>query len=166
MFGVNVCGVLDSTYWTDEELDVSANDVNPSPRPNNMTFVEIPLSQTPRETDELSFVLRPSKIAGVGIIITHPVPKGANLALFQDDPVRRIPYADLEANPQLKAFCLVYGIETQDYVSIPSNFSHMEIGWFLNHSPTPNAVVIDEKWLALRDIEAGEEITINYKDVY
>ncbi len=42
-------------------------------RPTNLTFVQIPLSQTPRETDELSFVLKPSQVSGVGVFITHPV---------------------------------------------------------------------------------------------
>ena len=129
--------------------------------PNNMRFVQIPNSNVKRETDELSFVLRASQIAGVGVYITHPVSKGAYLALFWDDTVRRIPYSELEKNPQLKAFSLVYGVERQEYVCVPHNFTHMEVGWYLNHSETPNAVH-DKKWLAARDIEAGEEITIDY----
>ncbi len=133
------------------------------PRPDNMTFVEIPLSQTPRETDELSFVLRPSGIAGVGVFVTHPVAKGAYLAMFYDDTVRRIRYEEMELNPQLKAFCLTYGIERREYVCVPHNFAQMEIGWFLNHSSNPNATH-DGKWIALRDIAAGEEITIDYSD--
>jgi SET domain-containing protein len=142
---------------------MAMDETNPKSRPDNMTFVEIPLSQTPRETDELSFVLRQSKVAGVGVFITHPVQKGAYLALFFDDTVRRIPYSEMENNPQLKAFCLTYGIERREYVCVPHNFAHMEIGWFLNHSSTPNAVH-DGKWIAARDIEPGEEITIQYDD--
>jgi SET domain-containing protein len=141
-------------HMSDEQSD-------PKPRPDNMTFVEIPLSQIPRETDELSFVLRASAIAGVGVFITHPVKKGTFLALFVEDEVRRIPYSELDKNPQLKAFSLTYGIERREYVCVPQNFAYMEVGWFLNHSATPNAEH-DGKWIALRDIEAGEEITIDY----
>lgn len=129
--------------------------------PNNLRFVQIPDSDIRRETDELSFVLRPSSIAGVGVYITHPVFKGTYLALFWDDSLRRIPYADLDKNTQLKAFALLYGIERERYVCVPHNFSHMEIGWYLNHSETPNAIH-DTRWIAARDIEAGEEITIDY----
>lgn len=128
-----------------------------------MTFVQIPLSDTPRETDELSFVLRPSGIAGVGVFITHPVTKGTYLAVFISDDVRRIAYSELEKDPQLKAFCLVYGIERAEYCCVPTSFTQMEMGWFLNHSATPNAIR-DGGWRAARDIAAGEEITIDYAD--
>lgn len=142
---------------------MSSEESNPKPRPDNLTFVQIPHDVNPRETDELSFVLKPSKIAGVGVFITHPVKQGTYLALFYEDTVRRVPYSEMEKNPQLKAFCLVYGIERREYVCVPHNFTYMELGWFLNHSTTPNAVH-DGKWIAARDIEAGEEITIDYED--
>jgi len=134
---------------------------NPTERPDNLTFVTIPNSDEPRETDELSFVLKASGIAGVGVFTTHPVKKGSYLALFFDDTVRRIPYSEMDKNPQLKAFCLVYGIERREYVCVPHHFSHMELGWYLNHSKDPNAIH-DGKWIAARDIAAGEEITIDY----
>ena len=117
----------------------------PTERPDNLTFVSIPDGDVPRETDELSFVLRPF------------------LALFLDDTVRRIPYAEMDKNPQLKAFCLVYGIERREYVCVPHSFTKMELGWYLNHSKTPNTVH-DGKWIAARDIGAGEELTIDYGD--
>ncbi|MHB9082064.1 MAG: SET domain-containing protein [Pirellulaceae bacterium] len=142
---------------------MSVNDIDPESRPDNMTFIQIPLRKTPGETNELSFVLRPSPISGVGVFLTHPVKKGTYLALFVDDTVRRIPTTELEKDPQLKAFCLVYGIERRGYVCVPHNFSHMEVGWFMNHSTTSNAVH-DGKWIASRDISAGEEITIDYGD--
>lgn len=138
------------------------DDTPPPRRPTNLTFVQIPLSTEPRETDERSFVLRPSGIAGVGVFITHPVRKGTYLALFLDDTVRRITYEEMEKDPQLEAFCLVYGVEREEYCCVPHSFSKMEVGWFLNHSPTPNAER-DDGWRAARDIAAGEEITIDYE---
>ena len=141
--------------------NTNASSEESSIRPDNTTFTQIPLSEVPRETDELSFVLKPSAISGVGVFLTHPVKKGTYLDLFWDDTVRRVPRAEIEKNPQLKGFCLFYGIERQEYVCVPHKFSHMEIGWYLNHSAIPNAVH-DKKWIAARDIEAGEEITIDY----
>jgi len=140
---------------------MSSPDSRP-PRPTNLTFVQIPLSDVPRETDERSFVLRPSAISGVGVFITHPVKRGTYLALFLDDTVRRIRYEEMEADPQLKAFCLVYGVERGEYCCVPHSFAKMEVGWFLNHSLTPNAERNDG-WRAARDIAAGEEITIDYE---
>lgn len=133
-----------------------------SQRPANLTFVQIPLSDESRETDELSFVLRPSGIAGVGVFITHPVKKGTYLALFLDDTIRRVSHEEMEKNPQLKGYCVFYGVERKDYYCVPHTFSKMEIGWYLNHSPTPNAERNDG-WRAARDIAAGEEITIDYE---
>ena len=142
--------------------DQQATDGQRPTKPTNLTFVDIPLSTEPRETDERSFVLRPSGIAGVGVFVTHPVRKGAYLALFLDDTVRRVTYAEMEKDPQLKAFCLVYGVEREEHCCVPHSFSKMEVGWFLNHSTTPSAER-NEGWRAARDIEAGEEITIDYQ---
>ena len=80
----------------------STNSQSPSPqsRPDNLTFIAIPHCEVPRETDELSFLLRPSAISGVGVFLTHPVKKGTYLALFWDDTVRRIPYAEMAWCPK------------------------------------------------------------------
>ncbi len=67
----------------------------------------------------------------------------------------------MEKDPQLKGFCLVYGVEREEYCCVPQSFTKMEMGWYLNHSDTPNAGRNDG-WRALRDIEAGEELTISY----
>lgn len=49
----------------------------------------------------------------------------------------------------------------------PQDFGCMPIGWYLNHSDTPNAVLgaivnDDWEWHASRDIAAGEEILVDY----
>ena len=99
----------------------------------------------------------------MGVFITHPVKKGAFLALFVADEVRRVPYTEMGARTtQLRAFCLTYGIERREYVCVPHSYSQMDIGWYLNHQSRAERADHDGKWLALRDIEAGEEITIHY----
>jgi SET domain-containing protein len=134
--------------------------------PNNLTFVEIPLGHEFRGTDELSFVLRPSAIAGVGVFITHPVKKGTKLDLFPDTCTRKVSYEDMGRDPRLEAFCLCYGVEFPNGVSVADNFSRMAVGWYVNHSLRPNAYH-DEDWdyYASRDIAAGEEITIDYRQL-
>ena len=45
-------------------------------------FFEIPLDETQRtETDEFSFVLKPSRIQGIGVVATHAIAQGTRLAL-------------------------------------------------------------------------------------
>jgi hypothetical protein len=43
-------------------------------------------------------------------------------------------------------------------------FNNIGVGWYLNHSNTPNMVTYDGSltFIAARDIMKGEELTINY----
>jgi len=51
-------------------------------------------------------------------------------------------------------------------VYMPANFGAMAVGWYLNHSDSPNAHHdAGYKYFASRDIAAGEEITINYYEL-
>ena len=47
----------------------------------------------------------------------------------------------------------------------PIDFGKMEIGWYLNHSYFPNTFHKEYHFYALKDIKAGEEITIDYNDL-
>jgi hypothetical protein len=59
-----------------------------------------------------------------------------------------------------------YCIDRGDELICPKDFGHMHVGWYLNHSSSPNAYPDDDyKWHALRDIKAGEEITIDYNSL-
>jgi SET domain-containing protein len=47
----------------------------------------------------------------------------------------------------------------------PQTFNHIWIGWYLNHSGTPNSEEREEEcFYAARDIAAGEEITVDYNN--
>jgi SET domain-containing protein len=48
---------------------------------------------------------------------------------------------------------------------VARSFSHMHVGWYLNHSDQPNAHHERFKYFASRDIDANEEITIDYRDL-
>jgi hypothetical protein len=48
----------------------------------------------------------------------------------------------------------------------PKDFGQMQIGWYLNHSKSPNTYRDDDyKWYASREIKVGDEITIDYNSL-
>ena len=131
----------------------------------NETFLEIPLDQRQHtETDEFSFVLKPSGIKGIGVFVTHGIAQGTKLQLFPNGETRQFTHAQLNADPRLRQFCQFYGVDVEDGSSCAADFGCMSVGWYLNHSAEPNAVR-DEHWdyYASRDISAGEEIMIDYR---
>lgn len=115
------------------------------------------------ETTEVSFVLRPSPHDGVGVFCTHGIRKGTVLRLFSGPDPRLATHACMAEDPVLAIFSHHYGIDTEEGCYIPHDFGCMEIGWYLNHSASPNACRDrDNRYFAGRDIAAGEEITIDY----
>jgi hypothetical protein len=133
----------------------------------NVTMAAIPIDPVRYgDTNELSFVLKPSKVSGVGVFCTHGIEKGTRLALFPDLKPRYFSNEELARDPRLEAFCRVYGVETGRGSFVARSFGHMQIGWYLNHSDEPNARHERFEYFAIRDIEANEEITIGYHELY
>ncbi len=118
----------------------------------------------PSHTTEYSFIVKPSE-HGVGVFATHEIKKGAHLRLFGDEEtfdLRVLERKRSEVPDVFREYCLDRG----DTLYCPHDFGRMEIGWYLNHSKTPNATRDkDYKWYALRDIQSGEEITIDYNSL-
>ncbi|MDO8624417.1 MAG: hypothetical protein Q7R54_03620 [bacterium] len=86
-----------------------------------------------QETNEFSFVLKPS-MHGVGVFVAHDIAKGTELRLFGDtDPVRTLRKEDVPE--YLQHFC----VNRADMMICPPDFGFMPIGWYLNHSSSPNA---------------------------
>jgi SET domain-containing protein len=113
------------------------------------------------ETDEFSFIVKPSTIpgAGVGVFATHDIKEGTKLRLFGeegagDDRVRK----KSDVPEEFLSLCVLNGNE----VVTGSDFGHLYIGWYMNHSKQPNAVHRGDHYCAVRDIVAGEEILIDY----
>lgn len=132
----------------------------------NTTMAEIPIDPRRRgTTDEFSFILKPSKLSGVGVFCTHGIARGTRLALFPGLKPRYFSNARLERDPRLRAFCQVYGVGVGSGCVVARSFSHMHVGWYLNHSGEPNAHHERFKYFASRDIDANEEITIDYRDL-
>lgn len=115
------------------------------------------------DTTELSFMLCPSSRDGVGVFCTHGIRKGTQLHLFPGPDPRLVTNQEMRDDPVLAVFCRHYGLEFPEGYYVPRDFSHVEIGWYLNHSASPNTHHDEEfRYFASRDIVAGEEITIDY----
>jgi SET domain-containing protein len=111
---------------------------------------------------------------GVGVIAIRRIPKGAD-PLVNADPegdVLRIPKEELdaydapeEAKELVRDFCAlqdgVYFVPSYGIDALTKNY-------YLNHSDTPNMMTPDkgETFIAMRDIEVGEELTANYDEYH
>lgn len=116
------------------------------------------------ETTEFSFVLKPSEY-GVGVFAAHDIKQGTYLRLFghEQEEDKLPPKRKPEEVPE---FFQQYCLEREGFLYCPADFGAMPVGWYLNHSTTPNADHDAEyKYHALRDIKAGEEITIDYNSL-
>lgn len=126
------------------------------------------------EWSELSFILKPSPISGVGVFATHDIAKGT-LLVNQGHNTRILKIKDVPA--EFLSYCAY--INNEECVG-PERFDRMEIGWFINHSDTPNIAsnksvlrnfdirsgkVPAFSFYALKDIKAGDEILIDYNEL-
>lgn len=114
-----------------------------------------------RRTTEWSFELKRSRIHGVGVFATHDIAKDVRLRLFlKSEKIRWFRQPETKPWPPLFRHCVPYGHE---WLACPSDFGKMFIGWYLNHSNSPNAYHKNYVYHARRNIKAGDEITVNYR---
>lgn len=109
-----------------------------------MALKQSPLVQVKRTKDR-----------GRGVFAAEPIPEGTE---FERVPVLVLPIDEVEAS-DLADYAFLWGKST---VAIALGY-----GSLYNHSYEPNARYEDagvrtKVFIALRDIEPGEEITINY----
>jgi SET domain-containing protein len=113
-------------------------------------------------------VLRPSAIHGIGVCTTNPIRKGEFLRLWDPEDWRFVPFAEAEKDPELWAVRDIYCVKDATGYHCPLDFHRMSIGWYMNHSDTPNVSSSKElnyEYFALRDIEPGEEIVCDYRTI-
>lgn len=118
--------------------------------------------------DEVYARLKPSKLHGVGVFAIRNIPKRTSLFGGDDSKLswKKRRTLKLEAlPPEIKKlynqFCLIK--DKGETYGCPESFNLMTISWYLNHSKTPN-IGCDKNYnfFALRDIKAGEELTVDY----
>jgi len=113
--------------------------------------------------------IRPSKIHGIGIFAIVNIKKGIYIFPGNDNPMVWINKSDLlNLSPEIMKlyddFCVIKNNGT--LYGCPKNFNMLTIGWYLNHSETPNVGCDIEKgyeFFALRDIKRDEELTVDYR---
>lgn len=112
------------------------------------------------KTNEFSFVLKSSE-HGVGVFAVHDIGANTYLRVFGDEDNPN-DVSVVRKKEDVPEFFRSYCVDRGDALRCPKDFGCMEVGWFMNHSKTPNAFVRDREFYALRDIVSGEEITVDY----
>ena len=136
---------------------------------SHTSFSDEPEKETPMQSSEFSFMLKPSPLNGVGVFATHDILAGTHV-FNSNFEIRTMKIKDVPV--PLLQYCIYINDEE---CLCPERFDRMEIGWYINHSSTPNiarkyavsnaeAVANIEKRIfhAIQDIKAGEEILLNY----
>ena len=111
--------------------------------------------------------LKPSPIHGIGVFAIRHIPKGTNI--FKDDNSEMIWIDKNEANRKsgeikklFDDFCVLH----KGKYGCPKGFNNLTVSWYLNQPPRghePNVECKNEyDFFAARDIEAGEELTVEY----
>lgn len=110
--------------------------------------------------------LRPSPIHGVGVFAIRAIPKGTNIFPDDDEPMRWVPVDALAGLPdEIRGLYDDFSVikDNGRLYGCPRSFNHLTVSWYLNESNDPNVVCDDDyDFRALRDIQAGEELTVDY----
>ncbi|MBI3138654.1 MAG: SET domain-containing protein [Sphingobacteriales bacterium] len=124
-----------------------------------------------KELSEETFItLKPSPVHGIGVFALRDIPQGCR-TLFSKNVGEwiRVPIADIEQLPAhsrnlVETYCLYD--ETHYYLP-DYGFKVMDLVNYLNHSSSPNVISVNEGqyFEALRDINAGEELLVNYGEI-
>lgn len=109
--------------------------------------------------------LGPSKIHGIGVFAIIDVPKGTYPFKDGDEPIVWVDKSTVETlSEPLRQLYYSFAIIKGDKYGCPTSFNDLTSSWYLNHSDSPNmAADEDYEFYALRDIHAGQELTINYR---
>ena len=105
--------------------------------------------------------IAPSPIQGVGVFSIRDIPKGTRFwsktSYLYTIPLERFG----EIQEEIRSLILDRWPMPKGGRSFLSPNDDMNILSFMNHSNTPNSLF----WRAIRDIQKGEEITENYRDL-
>lgn len=110
---------------------------------------------------------QPSAIHGIGVFAIRGIPKGTrNIFSTGIGEFIKIPATDVDALPEhsrklVETYCLY---DEENYFIPDYGFKLMDLSLYLNHSDEPNVISINEGeyFEALRDIQPGEELLVDY----
>jgi len=122
------------------------------------------MSKRKRKSSKALLYLRPSGIAGIGCFADIPIKKGELVRVWDPEDSKWVPLREAHASRH-KDLYKKFGIRSAGGYWAPVDFLRMSVGWYMNHSPTPNLGSDDGDvtYYALRNIAAGEELTIDYR---
>mgnify|MGYP000255157863 CR=1 FL=1 len=97
-----------------------------------------------------------SKIHGIGLFADEFIRQGT-IIFKEDDFTKKITKEEVEFLPPTQ----------RNFIKTYSYFrdGFYRLSLFMNHSDTPNTIDIDDLTIANYDINIGEEITCNYKNI-
>jgi len=103
-----------------------------------------------------------SEIHGLGLIAGQLIQKGTTIWQFQpgfDVVVTEEEYAKLPPNARRAIEYYSYHCKVAGIHVLSSDDDR-----FTNHADDPNSIFVDGVTIAVRDIQPGEEVTMNYDD--
>lgn len=102
--------------------------------------------------------LQKSDHHGVGVFAVLDIPEGTNVFAGDTNKVREIDKNDLTyVQPEIRKLYEDFCVWKDGKIRGPSNFNNLTVGWYLNHSDTPNVRCNDDfDFIAERVIKKGE----------
>jgi hypothetical protein len=127
--------------------------------------------EEPAAHDEMYTRLKPSLIEGVGVFAIRKIKKGTVLFSGDVDEIRWVDARDLPKNKALRELYRRFAIvkngkngKPKRY-GCPRNFHRLTMSWYINdpkQNEKPNVACDDNyDFRALRDIDEGEELTVD-----
>jgi SET domain-containing protein len=115
-------------------------------------------------------MLRTSPVHGIGVFAIQDIPEGCREVFSKGIgewiklPIKEVELLPAHSKELIETYCLF----DEDHYYVPDyGFKVMDLVIYLNHSHTPNIKSVNEgeEFEAIRDIEAGEELLINYEHI-
>jgi SET domain-containing protein len=116
--------------------------------------------------EEVFCRVAPSKIHGVGLFAVKHIPKGTDPFLNSlEDKSVKLSLADMDTlEPGVRKIVHdMSGFEDNTYHVHAYGFNIIHPLFFINHSKDFNIVTEGLRYIAARDIEVGEELTVDYE---
>ena len=117
-----------------------------------------------RKTSKAFVYLGSSGVHGVGCFSDQAIKKGETVRIWDGKDSRWVSTRKVDASPDV-ALYKKFGIRSTGGYWVPLDFLRISTGWYMNHAPDPNLGSDDGDvtYHAVRNIPAGEELTIDYR---
>ena len=120
--------------------------------------------------NETYVTLKTSPIHGIGVFAIRDIPKGCKHFFSKNiGEWIKLPISDVEKLPAyskelIETYCLY---DDENYFVPDYGFKVMDLVNYLNHSNTPNIISVNDGvyFEAIRDIQCGEELLIDYGEI-